>query len=122
MNRERIFRHIDEHLDEHVAHIQSWVRQKSVSWDNLGVETAPTWWRTSYRRLGCREVEVIPGRFYPGVWAHYDAGAPATVHSYCMFDTRTVNEKEWTLRPVGRRAHVRKDPIRRCCRSRSDGR
>ena len=29
--------YIDDHLDEHVAHIQSWVRQTSVSWDNLGV-------------------------------------------------------------------------------------
>ena len=55
----------------------------------------------SYRRLGCREVQVIPGRFYPGVWAYYDAGAPVTVHSYCMFDTRTVNAKEWKYDPWG---------------------
>jgi acetylornithine deacetylase/succinyl-diaminopimelate desuccinylase-like protein len=101
VNREAIFRYIDDHLDEHVAHIQGWVRQKSVSWDDLGVEDCAGLVADSYRRLGCREVEVIPGRFYPGVWAHYDCGAPATVHSYCMFDTRTVKEKEWTHDPWG---------------------
>jgi len=101
VNRERIFRHIDEHLSEHVAHIQQWVRQKSVSWDNLGVETCAELVADSYRRLGCQEVQVIPGRFYPGVWAYYDAGAPVTVHSYCMFDTRTVNAKEWKYDPWG---------------------
>ena len=37
VNREAIHRYIDEHIDEHVAHIQAWVRQKSVSWDDLGV-------------------------------------------------------------------------------------
>ena len=48
----------------------------------------------TYRRLGCRRSRC-PGRFYPGVWAYYDAGAPVTIHSYCMFDTRTVNQKAW---------------------------
>jgi acetylornithine deacetylase/succinyl-diaminopimelate desuccinylase-like protein len=101
VSREAIFRHIDDHIDEHVAHIQSWVRQPSVSWDNLGVGECAELVADSYRRLGCREVEIIPGRFHPGVWAHYDAGAPVTVHSYCMFDTRPVDEKEWRHDPWG---------------------
>ena len=37
MNREAIFKYIDEHQDEHVANVQRWVRQPSVSWDNIGV-------------------------------------------------------------------------------------
>jgi len=40
MNREAIHRYIDEHLDEHITHIQKWVRQPSVSWDNLGMRQA----------------------------------------------------------------------------------
>jgi len=101
VKREAIHRYIDEHIHEHVAHIQKWVRQKSVSWDNLGVAECAEIVADSYRRLGCSEVEIIPGRFYPGVWAHYDAGAPATVHSYCMFDTRTVKKTEWKHDPWG---------------------
>ena len=40
MNREAIHRHIDEHLEQHIGHIQEWVRQPSVSWDNLGTREA----------------------------------------------------------------------------------
>jgi acetylornithine deacetylase/succinyl-diaminopimelate desuccinylase-like protein len=101
VNREAIHRHIDEHLDEHIAHIQRWVRQPSVSWDDLGVEECAEVVAQSYRDLGCQEVEIIPGRYHPGVWAYYDAGAPVTIHSYCMFDTRTVNRAGWSYDPWG---------------------
>ena len=101
MNRTAIHQYIDEHLDEHVAHIQKWVQHPSVSWDNLGVAECVEVVADSYRKLGCQEVEVIQGRFHPGVWAVYDAGAPVTVHNYCMIDTRTVNPKEWKFDPFG---------------------
>ncbi|MGH9320888.1 MAG: M20/M25/M40 family metallo-hydrolase [Vicinamibacteria bacterium] len=99
--RSAIHRYIDEHLDDHVAHIQRWVRQPSVSWDNLGMGECAELVAESYRRLGCREVEILEGRFHPGVWAHYDAGAPLTIHNYCMFDTRTVDPDEWKYDPWG---------------------
>ena len=101
MTRSEIHRHIDQHLDEHIAHIQSWVRQPSVSWDNLGVAECAELVAESYRKLGCQEVEILPGRYHPGVWAYYDAGAPVTVHNYCMFDTRTVDAAEWSFDPWG---------------------
>ena len=101
MNRIDIHRYIDHHLDEHIAHIQSWVRQPSVSWDNLGVAECAELVAESYSRLGCQEVEILAGRYHPGVWAFYDAGAPVTVHNYCMFDTRTVDSKEWSYDPWG---------------------
>ena len=34
MNRDAIHRHIDAHLDEHIEHVQRWVQQPSVSWDD----------------------------------------------------------------------------------------
>ncbi|UCH26833.1 MAG: M20/M25/M40 family metallo-hydrolase [Trueperaceae bacterium] len=95
MNRDAIFQHIDENQKEHVENIQRWVRQKSVSWDNLGVRECAEVVAQSYQNLGCQEVEIIEGRYHPGVWAFYDAGAPVTVHNYCMFDTRTVRPQEW---------------------------
>ncbi len=101
MNRESIHRHIDEHLDDHVEHIRAWVRQPSVSWDNLGVRECAELVAQSYRDLGCQEVEIIDGRFHPGVWAYYDAGSPVTIHSYCMFDTRTVTPSGWNYDPWG---------------------
>ena len=101
MNRDAIHRHIDEHLDDHIEHIQTWVRQPSVSWDNLGVRDCAELVAQSYRELGCQEVEVIEGRYHPGVWAFYDAGSPVTIHSYCMFDTRTVRREGWSHDPWG---------------------
>jgi acetylornithine deacetylase/succinyl-diaminopimelate desuccinylase-like protein len=55
----------------------------------------------TYQDLGCREVAIIEGRFHPGVWAWYDAGAPVTIHNYCMFDTRTVQPEGWSHDPWG---------------------
>ncbi|MDQ3411261.1 MAG: M20/M25/M40 family metallo-hydrolase, partial [Chloroflexota bacterium] len=101
VKRSDIFQHIDDHLDEHIAHIQRWVRQPSVSWDNLGVRECAEVVAASYRDLGCQEVEIIEGRFHPGVWAYYDAGSPITIHSYCMFDTRTVQPGDWSHDPWG---------------------
>jgi acetylornithine deacetylase/succinyl-diaminopimelate desuccinylase-like protein len=101
MDREKIFHYIDEHINDHVAHIQQWVRQKSVSWDSLGMPESAELVADSYRKLGCKEVEILPGRFHPGVWAYYDAGAPVTIHNYCMYDTRTVQEKDWSYDPWG---------------------
>ena len=101
VKREQIFQYIDGHLDEHIAHIQRWVRQKSVSWDNLGMPECAELVADSYRKLGCQQVEIIPGRFHPGVWAFHDSGAPATIHNYCMYDTRTVDPKEWKYDPWG---------------------
>ncbi len=101
MNREAIQRYIDHHQDEHISHIQQWVRQKSVSWDNLGMRECAELVAKSYRNLGCQEVEIIEGRYHPGVWAYYDAGAPLTVHNYCMFDTRTVQAGDWHYDPWG---------------------
>jgi acetylornithine deacetylase/succinyl-diaminopimelate desuccinylase-like protein len=101
VDRDAIFRYIDTHQADHVAHIQRWVRQPSVSWDDMGVSECAELVAESFRDLGCQEVEVIQGRYHPGVWAYYDAGAAHTVHSYCMFDTRTVDPKRWSVDPWG---------------------
>ena len=100
MNRDAIHRHIDAHLDEHIAHVQRWVQQPSVSWDDgRGVRDCAGLVAESYRALGCTEVEILEGRFHPGVWAVYDVGAPVTLHSYCMFDTRPAAPAGWSHDP-----------------------
>ena len=101
MDREAIHKHIEGHVDEHIRKIQDWVRQPSVSWDNNGCEGMAELAAETYKEFGCQEVEILKGRFHPGVWAVYDAGAPVTVHNYAMLDTRTVNPKEWTYDPWG---------------------
>jgi acetylornithine deacetylase/succinyl-diaminopimelate desuccinylase-like protein len=103
MNREKIFEYIEAHQEDHIAHMQRWIRQKSVSWDMKDEDMihAAHLVAQSYKDLGCKKVEIIEGRFHPGVWAHYDVGAQVTIHNYCMFDTRPANFAEWSFNPWG---------------------
>ena len=64
MNKEKIFKHIDQNIDKHINNIQTWVRQKSVSWDNLGMEDASKMVFEAYKNLGCKDVEYIDGKYY----------------------------------------------------------
>lgn len=77
------------------------MRQPSVSWDSIGVTECADLVATTFRQLGCQEVEILDGKYHPGVWAYFDSGAPVTIHSYCMFDTRTVTPEEWQYDPWG---------------------
>ena len=98
-----VARHIDEHIDEHVAAVQRWVRRRSVSWDTHdgGVRALAEFAADELRALGCREVEVIEGRYHPGVWAWFDAGADVTLHTYAMLDTRPAPADGWRFDPWG---------------------
>ncbi len=106
-NRAAVHAHVDAHLEEHVEHVQRWVRQPSVSWasrpgePHQGVRAMADLVAASFDDLGCRDVRVLEGRYHPAVWAYYDAGAPVTVHSYAMFDTRTVEASRWSHDPWG---------------------
>ncbi|MGB9714563.1 MAG: hypothetical protein ACPLZC_06280 [Candidatus Bathyarchaeales archaeon] len=37
MNRKKIFKHIEEHFDDHLKRLQELVRQPSISAENLGI-------------------------------------------------------------------------------------
>ena len=92
MNKNKIYNYIDDNLDTHIQNIQSWVKQKSVSWDNLGMDDASKMVFESFKKLGCKEVEYIDGKYYPGIYAYYDAGSKYTLHNYCMYWLLTWNE------------------------------
>lgn len=107
----KIHAYIDDHLGEHVGKIQEFLRQPSVSSWNLGVKECAELLRDHFKRLGCREAELVPTDGNPGVWAWYDAGAKKTVSRYFMYDTQPFNEKEWSSPPL--EAHqVPMDPFR----------
>ena len=78
MQKKEIYKYIDRNIDAHVKNIQDWVKQQSVSWDNLGMGDAWKIVYESYKKLGCQTVEIIPGKYYPGIFAYYDAGSKYT--------------------------------------------
>jgi acetylornithine deacetylase/succinyl-diaminopimelate desuccinylase-like protein len=70
-----------------------------VASQGLGVEEGAELLASYYRELGCQEVEFIPSESYPGLFAYYDAGAPKTLVSYAMWDTKPASEKTWGFDP-----------------------
>jgi len=102
MSKRAIHAYIDQHLDEHIAMIQEYVRQPSVSVTGQGIRECAELVAGYYRDLGCQEVEFIEVDGSPGIWAYYDAGAPKTIVNYNMYDVRGVGaESEWKYPPFG---------------------
>ncbi len=126
-NRARVFDDIAAHRDEHLARIREYVRQPSVSATGQGIPETAELLAGYYRRLGCREVEIVPTDGHPGVFAYYDAGAPKTIVNYAMYDVQPAEETGWSSPPfeaalverppfplalVGRGAFFAKGPYR----------
>ena len=102
MDIQRIYQQIDDHLDESVHALQEYVRLRSVSVDGEGMRECAEHVAQRYRDLGCQEVEIVETETFPGVWAHFDAGAPLTLVNYNMYDVRSVgNAAAWSHEPFG---------------------
>lgn len=98
-DREAIHRSIDANLPAHIAKIQEYLRQPSVSAQNIGIRECAELTRQYLAALGCREAELVPTGGHPGVWGYYDAGARKTLIVYWMYDVQPVEESAWTSPP-----------------------
>lgn len=106
---ERIYKHIDENLDEHVAAIQEFVRQPSISHTGEGIRECAKLVEGYFKNLGCQETRIEePGitkwglEGDPIVVGKYDAGAEKTLIFYIMYDTMPVYHGElelWSVPP-----------------------
>jgi len=96
----KIHKHIEDHQPEHVAKIQEFLRQPSVSSWNLGIRECAEMLRGYFQKMGCREAELVKTDGLPGVWAWYDAGAPKTISHYMMYDIQPFEEKRWSSPPL----------------------
>ncbi|MFQ5743447.1 MAG: M20/M25/M40 family metallo-hydrolase [Acidobacteriota bacterium] len=94
-----IYAYIDEHLDQHLANIQRWLRQPSISAQNKGIAEMAVLLRGDLESLGFAEAELVPTAGHPGVWGYYDAGADKTLMVYLMYDVQPVNPEDWRSPP-----------------------
>lgn len=94
-----IYRHIDAEQPAHIAQLQRWVRQPSISAQNVGIEQMAAMLRDDLRALGFQETELVPTDGHPGVWGYYDAGAKRTLALYMMYDVQPVVETDWRTPP-----------------------
>ena len=98
-----VYRYIDAHLSEHLAAIQRWLRQPSISAQSVGITEMAMMLRDDLRAMGFQEAELVPTGGHPGVWGHYDAGAEKTLLVYLMYDVQPVNEEDWESPPFAAR-------------------
>ena len=94
-----VYAYIDGHQAEHLAHLQRWLRQPSVSAQNQGIAEMAELVRGDLRALGCRESELVPTAGHPGVFASCDEGASKTLLIYMMYDVQPVEPSEWRSPP-----------------------
>ena len=96
----KIHGYIASNKARHIARVQEYLRQPSVSSWGLGIKECAELLMSYFQRLGCKEVEIVKTDGHPGVWAYYDAGAPKTISFYLMYDTQPFDEKEWSSPPL----------------------
>ncbi len=94
-----VYAHIDQNLDNHVAQLQRWIRQPSISAENNGVLDMAELLRQDLEDMGFSEAELVPTDGHPGVWGYYDAGAEKTLMLYMMYDVQPVNPDDWQVAP-----------------------
>lgn len=94
-----VYAYIDQHFDEHLANLQRWLRQPSVSAQSYGIQEMAEMLRGDLESLGFVETAVVPTDGHPGVWGYYDAGAERTLMVYLMYDVQPVDEEDWRSPP-----------------------
>lgn len=92
-----VYAYIDANLPAHIANLQRWVRQPSVSAQNRGIREMAALLRDDLTKIGFREAELVPTSGHPGVFAYYDAGAPKTLVVYMMYDVQPVEPEGWRV-------------------------
>jgi len=94
-----VYAHIDANLDRHVAAIQRWLRQPSISAQDIGIDAMAEMLRSDLADIGFLEATLVPTDGHPGVWAYYDAGAAKTLIVYMMYDVQPVEPEDWRSPP-----------------------
>ena len=95
---------------DHIRKIQEDLRQPSVSSWNQGIQEMAGRMMAHFKAIGCREVSLVKTDGLPGVFAHYDCGAPKTISVYMMYDTQPFDETRWSSPPLEARL-VKMEPF-----------
>ena len=96
--REGVLRSVRQDFDAHLARLQRYIRQQSISAFNEGIEEMAAMVAADIRELG-GEASVVDGVDFPIVYGRIDSGAARTVLIHGMYDTVPAKAEEWTVPP-----------------------
>jgi len=117
---QKVYRYIDEHVDDHVERLQKWVRQPSISNSGEGIPESAEMVKGFFEELGCQESRVYdvgitewgaPGN--PVVYAKCDYGAPKTVAIYWQYDTMPITQPDAWIAPPFEARLVEQPPYKK---------
>lgn len=91
-----VYARIDADLDRHIAELQRWVRQRSISAQDDGIREMAELVAQDLRDLGFVDVALVETPGHPGVFGFYDAGAAKTLMVYMMYDVQPV-DPDWRI-------------------------
>ncbi|HEX7708182.1 MAG TPA: M20/M25/M40 family metallo-hydrolase, partial [Thermoanaerobaculia bacterium] len=96
-NHTKIYAYIDANKEQHLANLQRWVRQRSISAENDGVREMAALLRDDLKKIGFQEAEIAETSGHPGVFGYLDAGASKTLVVYMMYDVQPVEPVGWKV-------------------------
>jgi len=95
-----VFDHIDENIDQHVANLQEWIRQPSISNSGEGIPESAEMVKGFFDEFGCQQTQVYdvgvteygtPGN--PVVYAKCDEGAEQAPFKKVLIGRGATNSK-----------------------------
>lgn len=95
---ERVVEHVQQNFDASIERLQRYIRQRSVSAYNDGLDAMCDMLVEDARALG-GEAEIVPGDQFPIVYSRFDAGAEKTLIVHTMYDTTPAEEPDWVVDP-----------------------
>ncbi|MEM2598918.1 MAG: M20/M25/M40 family metallo-hydrolase [Thermoproteota archaeon] len=99
MDRARVYRQMEKDFEKHVENLLLFIRQPSVSPQNIGVRDAAELLREMADGAGFRNTRLVETSGNPVVYGELDVGAPVTMLVYTMYDTMPADEPGWTVDP-----------------------
>lgn len=88
----------DSNFEAHVARLQRYIRQPSVSAEARGNSEMAAMLAAEIRNYG-GDGEVVEGVDFPIVYGRIDSGAKRTVLIHSMYDTTPADEPGWVVPP-----------------------
>jgi acetylornithine deacetylase/succinyl-diaminopimelate desuccinylase-like protein len=100
-----------------VKALQSWIALPSIAAENRNFPQGAEYMAQLARDAGFGNIEVISTSGTPGVFGMIDAGAPASVGVYFMYDVKQFDPSEWSSPPLEGRL-VQKEGLGTVCMGR----
>lgn len=98
--RERVIAQIAPQHDVTLRTLREWIALPTIAAENLNYPQGVDYMARLAREAGFTQVEVIPTKGKPGIFAILDAGAATTLAIYFMYDVKQFDPSEWSSPPL----------------------